>query len=97
MPENPKNLIEAIVKNSLQERKEGELAYTDEDIFDEFSTFLIAGVDKTSNYLVMMIYLIVQHPEVEEKVRAEIEEHMKEDDYSYENLKKMTYIDCVEK
>ena len=45
----------------------------------------------------MMIYLIAQHPEVEKKVRQEIEEYMKDDDYSYENLKKLTYIDCIEK
>ena len=57
----------------------------------------MAGVDTTSNYLAMMIYLTVQHPEVEEKVRAEIAEHMKADDYSTENLKKFKYIDCVQK
>ena len=45
----------------------------------------------------MMIYLTVQHPEVEKKVREEIEEYMKDDDYSYENLKQMKYIDCLEK
>ena len=44
-----------------------------------------------------MIYLVYQHPEVERRVREEIGEHMKEDDFSYDNLKKMTYIDCVEK
>ena len=30
-------------------------------------------------------------------MREEIDEYMKDDDFSYENLKKMTYIDCVEK
>ena len=45
----------------------------------------------------MMIYLIAQHPEVEKKVREEIEQFMGNDDYSYDNLKKMSYIDCVEK
>ena len=40
---------------------------------------------------------MAKHPEVERKVRAEIEEFMKEEDYSYENLKNFTYIDNVEK
>ena len=44
-----------------------------------------------------MIYLLVQHPEEERKVREEIYIHMKEDDYSYENIKKMTYLEYVEK
>ena len=62
--ENSNDLIEAIVRNSLKEKKEGELVYTEQDIFDEFSTFFMAGVDTTSNYLVMMIYLLAQHTEV---------------------------------
>ena len=48
----------------MKEKKEGELVYTDQDILDEFSTFFVAGVDTTSNFLTMMIYLIAQHPEV---------------------------------
>ena len=56
------DLIDAITRNSLKEAKEGELAYINEDIFDEFSTFFAAGVDTTSNYLLMMIYLIYQNP-----------------------------------
>ena len=91
------DLIEAITRNSMKEKKEGELAYTPEDILNEFATFFVAGVDTTSNFLVLMIYLIAQNPEVEEKVRKEIADHMKDEDYSYENLKNFTYIDCVEK
>ena len=90
-------MIEAIVMNSLKEKKEDELVYDDQSIFDEFRSFFFAGTDTTSNYLATMIYLVVKHPEVEKKVRVEIEEFMKEDDYSYENLKNFTYIDNVEK
>ena len=45
----------------------------------------------------MMIYLIAQHPEVEKKVREEVDRLMKEDDYSFENLKKFEYIDMIQK
>ena len=93
--ENPKNLIEAIVRESLKEN--GETVYDDESIFDEFSTFFFAGVDTTSNYLAMTIYLLAQHPEKLKKVRKEIERHMEEDDFSYENLKKCEYIEWVQK
>ena len=65
----PQDLIEAITRNSLEESKS---IYNNKAIFDEFRAFFVAGVDTTSNYLAMMIYLTVQHPEVEEKVRAEI-------------------------
>ena len=68
----PKDLIEAIVRNSMKEKKENELGYDNQSIFDEFRTFFFAGVDTTSNYLGTMIYLVLKHPEVERKVRDEI-------------------------
>ena len=58
-----------MVKNSLKEKKNDELSYDDESIFAEFNTFFTAGVDTTSTYLAMMVYLIAQHPDVEAKVR----------------------------
>lgn len=45
----------------------------------------------------MMIYQIAKHPHIELKVREEIEKFMKEDDYSYENLKNFIYIDNLQK
>ena len=70
LSKEPKNLIEAIVRNNLKEdKKEGELTYSESDILAEFNTFFFAGVESTSAYLLMMIYLIAQRPEVEKKVR----------------------------
>jgi hypothetical protein len=45
----------------------------------------------------MMIYEIVRNPSVEQKVRAEIDAHMKTNDFSYDNLKNLTHIDSVQK
>lgn len=44
-----------------------------------------------------MIYMIALHPEVEKKVRAEIDEFMSEDDYSFDNLNNLKYIKNVQK
>ena len=68
MKEQPSDLLEAIVRDSLQDR-ESKKVYDEESIFDEFNTFFVAGVETTSNYLAMTIYLLAQHPEVEQKVR----------------------------
>ena len=92
----PNNLIEAIVRESLKE-KEAPNIYNDENILDEFNSFFTAGVDTTSNYLAMTIYLLAQHPRVEVKVREEIAQLMVKEDYSYEHLKQFRYIDCVQK
>ena len=45
----------------------------------------------------MLIYYIAREPEVEQKVREEIDKFMSTNDYSYENLKNLTYIDNVQK
>lgn len=45
----------------------------------------------------MMIHYIAIYPEVEQKIRKEIDLYMKDDDYSYENVKKLTYIDMLQK
>lgn len=57
----------------------------------------MAGTDTTSIFTSMMIYQIAKHPHIELKVREEIEKFMKEDDYSYENLKNFIYIDNLQK
>lgn len=39
-----------------------------------------------------MIYLIAKNPEVERKVREEINTFMIKDDFSFENMKNFKYI-----
>ena len=56
---------------------------SEEEIFEEFSVFFIAGTDTTSNFTQMMIYSIATHPEIERKVREEISTYMNEENYSY--------------
>lgn len=57
----------------------------------------MAGTDTTATFTQLMIYSIATHPEVERKVREEIECHMNDEDYSFENLKNFTYIDLIQK
>ena len=67
--ETSNDLIEAIIRTSLKKKGKRKRIYNYESIFDEFNTFFLAGFDTVSNYLIMMIYLVAQHPEVESKVR----------------------------
>ena len=61
-----------------------------------FSIFFAADTDTTS-YFLMMLISTAQNKEVEKKLREEIEKHMQDDDYIYENLKKMIYVDQIQK
>ena len=42
-----------------------------------------------------MLYYISQYPLVEQKLREEIKKHMVDDDYSYDNLKNLVYLEMI--
>eukprot|EP00929_Paragymnodinium_shiwhaense_P027106 TRINITY_DN15987_c1_g2_i2.p1 TRINITY_DN15987_c1_g2~~TRINITY_DN15987_c1_g2_i2.p1 ORF type:complete len:499 (+),score=87.69 TRINITY_DN15987_c1_g2_i2:116-1612(+) len=67
------------------------------DIFmrDMVLNFLIAGRDTTAQATSWCIYLLSQHPEVEEKILAEAEEMCGDSDPSYEQVKRMKYVQAV--
>jgi cytochrome P450 family 12 len=55
----------------------------------------MAGTDTTANSTTIMIYLLAKNPDIEAKVRKEIEEVIIGEDLSqltHEHLKKLTYL-----
>ena len=50
----------------------------DDDIIAEIQTFLFAGIDTTSNLLAWAVQCIGQHPKVEAKLQAELDEFFKQ-------------------
>ena len=65
---------------------------SEDEIFSHFMTFFIGGTDTTSNYTNMMIIYMAKYPEIQQKVREEVEQFMKEDNYTMENLRNFKYI-----
>ena len=70
---------------------------TDEEIDAQMSIFILAGMDTTSNALSRILQLLAQHPDVQEKLRAEIVEAQGGDrsDLPYDDLIKLPYLDAV--
>ena len=64
---HPTNFLEAM----LAARDEGDTAFTDQEIYGNVLTLLLAGEDTTANTLAWMIYLMTEHPEVQPRMRAE--------------------------
>ena len=58
---------------------------TDEQLRDEVMTIFVAGHETTANAMAWLMYLVSQHPEVEERLRAEI------NSYWPENVGALTY------
>jgi cytochrome P450 len=69
LAEHPTNFLEAM----LSADREGEEAFTDEEIYGNILTLLLAGEDTTANTLAWMMHLMVEHPEVQLPMRQEAE------------------------
>ena len=60
-----------------------------------FRTFILAGMDTTSNALSRIFHLLAAHPDVQEKLRAEILEASGGEDLDYDALVALPYLDAV--
>ena len=58
-------------------------------------TFIFAAMDTTSNALAVILDLLAQHPEVQDKLRQEIIEASKGEDMGYDTLVSLPYLDAV--
>ena len=65
----PTNLLEAM----LSAPGGGEAAFTDDEIHGNMLTMLLGGEDTTANTMAWMIYFMIEHPETQERMRAEAE------------------------
>lgn len=66
---HPTNFLEAM----LTARDDGGAAFTDEEIYGNALTILLAGEDTTANSLAWMMHFMVERPEIQEEMRREAE------------------------
>ncbi len=67
LAEHPTNLLEAM----LGAKDEGHAAFTDEEIYGNVLTMLLAGEDTTANSMAWMLYFMVENPDIQSRMRAE--------------------------
>ncbi|KFQ31184.1 Cholesterol 24-hydroxylase, partial [Mesitornis unicolor] len=68
----------------------------DENILDNFITFFVAGHETTANQLSFTVLALAQHPEILERLQAEVDEVLgARRDIHYEDLGKLTYLSQV--
>lgn len=67
----------------------------DADIVDEMKTFLFAGHETTANSMVWALYLLSHHPLVQERMRAELHQHVAGPRVTVDELKKLVYSGWV--
>ncbi len=64
---------------------------SDLELRDEAITIFIAGHETSANTLTWTLYLLAQHPEIVEKIRAEVNTHFGDRRPTFQDLQKLQY------
>lgn len=67
----------------------------DQQVHDEAITLVLAGHETTSNALTWTLYLLSQHPEIEEKLLAELETVLGDRIPALEDIRNLPYTEMV--
>ncbi|GIY37100.1 cytochrome P450 4V2 [Caerostris darwini] len=88
-----KSLLEVLLKLHIEDR-----ALDEEGVKREVDTFIVAGHDTVAATIKFALYLIGHHPEVQEKIRQEIDSVFEGDadrPLSVDDLSDLKYLECV--
>lgn len=91
--ESRNDLLGALL--SAREELPEEQGLSDREIRDEVMTLLLAGHETTANLLTWTLYLVSQHPTVEQKVRAELDEVLQGRVPGVEDISALNYVKKV--
>jgi cytochrome P450 family 9 len=69
----------------------------DDGIVSNCVLFILAGYDTTQSLLLFCAYSLALHPEIQDRLRKEIEESLEEtnEEFTYDALHKMIYLDMI--
>ena len=83
----------------IQEHARDPENFTEEDIFGELKTFLVAGFDTTANSMTWFLQNIGTYPEIQKRIQDELDDIFSDDpsrDPSMDDLKRMKYLEaCI--
>ncbi|KAI0635838.1 cytochrome P450 [Trametes polyzona] len=90
-----KDVMSVLLKANLDASEEDRMP--DVEMLGQMSTFILAGVDTTSNSLARILHLLSIHQDVQDKLRAELVEAQEQygDKMPYNELSQLPYMDAV--
>ncbi|XP_053964372.1 uncharacterized protein LOC128867288 [Anastrepha ludens] len=88
----------AFLDNLLSSTIDGE-PLTQQEIYEEVSTFMFTGHDTTTSGIAFTVYLISLHPDIQKKVYAEQQQIMGDNltEATFQQIAEMQYLDMVVK
>lgn len=87
-----RKLVVDLLMNRMRENQ-----ITERDVIDELDTIIYTSVDTSTHLIVFTLLMIALHPEVQEKLIAELQEIFYSPDvpFGYDQLKGLAYMDRV--
>jgi cytochrome P450 len=92
MSERPADLLTNLIEAVDEETQE---QMNDQELRDEVMTFMLAGHETTANALTWTWYLLSEHPDAEEHLRAECAEVVGDRLPTFQDLERLTYTKMV--
>ncbi|KAM5533683.1 hypothetical protein V8D89_012650 [Ganoderma adspersum] len=68
---------------------------SDEELSAQIRTFILAGMDTTSNATARLLHLLALNPDVQKRLRAEIVEAQAGEEIGYDRLNDLPFLDSV--
>ncbi|KAI0055540.1 cytochrome P450 [Artomyces pyxidatus] len=91
-----KDIISVLMQRNGDASEEDRLP--DDEILGQMTTLLFAATDTTSTALSRILHLLAQHPDVQEKLRQELNEayaRSRETELGYDELVELPYLEAV--
>ncbi|KAF7768286.1 hypothetical protein Agabi119p4_7529 [Agaricus bisporus var. burnettii] len=90
---NKKDIISILMRANTMASEEDRLP--DDEVIAQISALVFAAMDTTSFILARILWLLSEHPDVQEKMRDEIRKVEKNGELSYDQLVSLPYLDAV--
>ncbi|KAI1790098.1 cytochrome P450 [Ganoderma leucocontextum] len=90
-----KDIMSVLLRENMKASEEDKLP--EEEVLSQMGTFILAGVDTTSNALSRVLHLLCLSPDVQETLRTELREAQEQygRDIPYDELCALPYLDAV--
>ncbi|KAF9527856.1 cytochrome P450 [Crepidotus variabilis] len=97
-----RDIITALLKANEDSKQTGGEQLTDSELTGQMTVLIFGAQDTTSSCLSRLLHLLAQHPDVQDKIRAEIrsaqqdkENYSKDDRLSYDAISKLPWLEAV--
>jgi len=88
---------DAMIKGGSEPKGSNADLLDDDGIVANCVLFILAGFDTTQSLLLFCAYALALHPDIQDKLRAEVDAVLEEQnkEFTYDGLSKLTYLDMV--